>query len=241
MADTLFDAPVTPEIDPEKDYFSEQVGEGKKYKDQTAAGRALVEKDNHITRIESENAEMRSALLKSKSMQDLIDQMAAQRPTPPVIPPVTIPAKAGDPEPQTQPKVEDLVRAEVNKITAIKTSSDNRKRVAEVLRANYGPGFKTVLEQKIEALGVGPEFIDNLAGNSPQAVLQLLGISETVRPTTVAAPATRTNPGTSGQNGAKNFAFYENMRKTDKAKYFSSRNTQEMITALETQGDDFYR
>lgn len=231
-------------VDPDKDYFSELVGDGKKYKDPVAAGRALVEKDAHIKTIEQENADLRAEVSKRKAMQELVDQIGTRTNPPPASQQNNQNAQGVAPQVQSQPKVEDvqtLVRDEVAKIATASQQSTNRRKVADVLRSQLGPGFAKSVAEKAAELGVGTQFIDDLAGRSPSAVLSLLGISET--PTRAQTPAAglRANPGTANRGSQKNFAYYDAMRKTNPSQYFSSRNTQEMIAAAADQGDAFYQ
>lgn len=238
--ESIFDGADQVIIDPEKDYFSELVGENLKYKDTKAAGRALVEKDLHIQKTEAENAVMREELSRRKSMQELVDQIASRPPETPVTPKVTTPEEAEGRNNSTQPKVEDLVDAAVAKRAKVRAESDNRSKVAEVLRSNYGPGYATVLREKVEQLGLGQKFVDDLAGQSPQAVYRLLEISETPTTTPNLATAVRTNPGTVRGN-AKNFAYFEKLRLANPGKFLTSKQQQELFAAAADQGDDFYR
>lgn len=244
MADTLFGADNTPVIDAEKDYFSELVGEGKKYRDAPAAGRAIIEKDQHISTIETENAQLRAELERRASVQSLIDKIAAApaRQAPddannqqrnPVDPPLTT-AQA-----VSQPKVEDLVRNEVSKLDLQRRESANLTSVANALQAEYGPGFSSVLANRTAELGMDQKEVDALAKKSPQAVFKLLGIDGSKTPNP--APAARANPGTAGRTNTKNFAYYENLRKTAPQKYNDPRGYAEMMKTAEQMGDDFYR
>lgn len=237
--ESLFDGADQVIVDPEKDHYSELVGEGKRYKDNQAAGRALVEKDVFIEQLKKEAAEAREAAQKAKSMQELVDQIESKRANPAANPPVTTPETVVDPNPNPATKVEDVVRKLLSEHSETQRASDNRRKVADVLRANFGPGFAKVLAERAEAMGLGQKTIDDIAGRSPAAIFQLMGVSETAKTNVAAAPAVRTNPGAVAGNNKKNFAYYENIRKTDKNRYFSL--TQEMIEQATAMGDDFYR
>lgn len=244
MTDSLFDG-TTPPVDPEKDYFSELVGEDKKYKDPRAAGRALVEKDNFIEQLKVENAQMRDEITKRVGMEALVDKITAARTTAPTDSENNQNRNVESPPTREQPaapaaSVETTVDQILTKRFAERTASENRVKVANVLQSQWGPGWAKVLSEKAEALGVGTNFVDDLAGRSPQAVFQLAGVTEAPVTRGATAPALRTNPGPN-VGGRKNFAYYDQLRKTDPTKYFSLRNSQEMMAAAVDQGDDFYR
>lgn len=237
--ESIFDEPDQVIVDPEKDYFSEQVGEGRKYKDTLAAGRALVEKDVHIARIEAENALLRDANTKSKSMQELVDQIRTRENPPAVTTPVTIPDNAADPNPLNATKVEDLVRQAVDRRDADKIAAANRTEVMRVLRNQYGPGFAALLKERADELGVGQKFVNDLAERSPAAVFKLLGLDNIPRAQNAAQPA-RANPGTVVGGTRKNFAYFEKLRIANRGGLSPSQNEDAVNEAI-AQGDAFYR
>lgn len=239
MADTIFDGPDQVLIDPEKDYFPELVGEGKRYKDTQAAGRALVEKDAHIAKLEAEAALAREEITKRKTMQELIDQVNTARTKSPDPEPGNQPPRREDSPPITpQPKVEDIVRKALDEQSQADRAKANRNQVTETLQREWGPGYLKVLKDRAAALGLGPEFVNDLAGRSPAAVVQLLQV--TGQPAQVTAQPVRANPGTA--NGSKkNFEHYEKVRLANPGKSLTARQMQEALAAATEQGDDFYR
>lgn len=237
--ESIFDEPDQVLVDPEKDYFPELVGEGKRYRDTQAAGRALVEKDAHIAKLEAEAALARDEISKRKSMQELIDQIGSRSTTPAVTTPATIPDNAADPNPINATKVEDLVRQAVDRRDADKTAAANRAEVTRVLRNQYGPGFKAVVEATLDTLGVGQKFVDDLAARSPAAVLKLLGLDAPSRTQNPAQPA-RANPGSVVGGTRKNFAYFEKLRIANRGALTAAQNEDAVNEAI-AQGDTFYR
>ena len=64
-----------PEIDLEKDYLAELVGEGKRYKDPQVLARSAVEKDNFIERLKTEGAQLRAELNTRIKYEEFLDKL----------------------------------------------------------------------------------------------------------------------------------------------------------------------
>src|SRR4051794_16092193 len=82
MTDLFNDSDDTPDIDQNKDYFSELVGDGKKYKDSQAAGRAIVEKDAFIERLKAEAHGLRQELNTRLKLEEVVDRISSASKSP---------------------------------------------------------------------------------------------------------------------------------------------------------------
>lgn len=237
--DTLFNEAGDPVIDPNKNYHDELVGEGKKFADDNDLARGKAESDLFIAKLAAENASYREELTKRKSMEEFVNQIEQVRSKPPA----TDNNQNPNGQVPTLPSTVDIP-SEVEKVIEARLARDrqsqNLEHVASVLEANLGPGFAQILAQRAKDLGVGLKFLDNLAQEQPKAFFALVGVPETPSRTQAPAPGARTNPGSlNGQK--KNFAFYEQIRKTDPTRYNSLSNHKEMMEQLRVQGqEDFY-
>jgi hypothetical protein len=248
--DELFksDVPADLQIDPNKDYSADLIGDGRKYKDVPAAAKAIVYKDAHIAKIEAENAAAKAeleALRRDRealpSLQSLIDKLSAER-NEAVPPQGNPPARQEATTPTTIPStvdVETLVEQTLERRTATQQAQSNQRVVAEVLEKNFGPGWAAVAAQKAKELGVGPQTLEELAKKQPKAVFKLLDVSE--NPQRQLNPVAGIRSAPSNDAGRKNFDYYEKIRKADPARFNTWRMHQEMIKELSEQGDDFYR
>lgn len=239
MPDTLFDD-TTNEVDPAKNYHDELVGPDKKFKTDEELARGKFESDAFIPKLTAENAELRAELERRKTMEDFINQMEALRTTPPSNNGNNQRLNEESPTPPSQPVDLD---SEIERVLTVRQTKDrevqNLNYVAEVLSQNLGPGYATILAQKAKELGVGLKYVDELAKTSPKAVFSLFGVSETVTKAPNAAAGMRINPG-SASGLKKNFEFYEQIRKTDPTRYFSTAVFNEMSDQLREHGEAFY-
>lgn len=242
----LFQTNDLPTIDPEKDYFSEFVGEGKKYADPKAAGRALAEKDLFIERLKRENAGVRQELATRASLEDIakkIDEKVAQ---PPQSPP-----NHGDDRREPEPKavspdpkdLEAKIAELINQRERQNALQSNERLVHERLRKAYGDNYQLRVSQEAEKLGVGTDFLSGLAREQPNAFFKLLGVDEERRPQQdIPAPQNTFRP-TGGSTGEKTFyGYYDLIRQKDPVQYWSPRVQNEMMKQLEELGQEaFYR
>lgn len=224
------------QIDPQKDYLAELVGEGKKFADTQALARGKAEADAMIKRMIAEQAALRTELERRKAMEDLVKQLsevnAQQREveTPPPVAPVS---------PTNQPPVD--IQAEIRKVFEQRTQAErenaNLELVAKVLEERLGPGFAQVAVQKAREIGVGPQFLDNLSRTQPKAVFKLLDIPEQVTQTRAPVQTLRSAP----SNGeVKNFAYYDKLRKEKPQVYNSLAIHKEMMANLEALGPEAF-
>ncbi len=245
--ETLFDNAPDPEItvDPNKEYLPELVGEGKKYKDPEALAKKAIHADAHITKLESELRQLREAQNASLTMQEFLDKMEAAR-NKQVDPNLTNTNSHEGQNPDnnntlTKEQVEALIKANLAEISSKTKQESNFDRVVNVLTEQFGPNYSVVLRDRAKALGVGNQFLDNLAREAPTAFFAAIGVNPDKAPeqTRTAAQPLRTNPGQVGQP-KKNFAHYDKIRKENFALYNSPALHREMMQALAEMGDDFY-
>jgi hypothetical protein len=243
----LFTDQVDFEIDPEKDYFQELVGEGKKYKDPVAAGRALVEKDAFIEKLKreaqaerEEAARIREELNSRQTLQSLIDQIKTMR--------TTERPDGGDHSPErpdpnqttnSGPDIEKVVETILEQKTRQSVEKANAARVVEVLKQNFGPGYAEVLRKKVRELGLDEDLLDRLAKTNPSAFFKLVDVSETPKAPSNPPQSLRKSPDST--SGTRNFEYYEKLRRTDRDRYWSPEVQAQLIKDAAALGNDFYK
>ena len=222
-----------PTIDPEKDYFSEYVGEGKKYKDTKAAGRALIEKDLFIEQLKKEAEEARQELRSRLSVEEALTKLREQ-------PKANEEGQAhqapqgGDGARNDAIDIDKLVEEklaareqELQNKTREQREQENLNAVQERLREVYGPNFAAKVKEEAEKLGVSTQFLTETGRREPKALYKLLDLDTQrgYRDITNPAPAASrvntsgmTNPG----NTERTLSYYEKLRKEDPKRYWSA-------------------
>lgn len=137
-----------------------------KYTDVLTALEALKYSQEHIKTLESENKALKDENLKHQTMEEALDRITTE--------------KNQNTQP-TEPSKKDIdveelrkiVREENSNLTKENQAKQNRSSVSSSLISKYGTAEKAIeaFSKKAEELGVTYEFLQDLAGNSPKAVL----------------------------------------------------------------------
>lgn len=241
MADDVFDGPTEPVVDENKDYLQELVGEGKKYSTPQELAKAAVHKDQFIEQIKRENAEMREALSKRNNEEEFLSRIEK------VVQPKS-------PEPQDTPVRRDDVKSaitpeDVEQIIeqreAKRKREENLTSVMSKLQEVYGDQYKSRVQSQAQQLGVGTDFLTDVAAKNPQAFYKLLGLDQQPRKDDIFSPPPRTQvtTTTSSPSSQKDYQYFQNLRREKgDSWYFSQRTQQEIWRAAkeaERQGKQF--
>lgn len=137
-----------------------------KYKSVQDALKALAASQEHIKRVEADNAKLRETTLKSTVLEDVLKAIQ----TPPA------PAPAAPPQTKDQPDIATLVAQSVAQIEATKTATQNTNEVIAKMTELYGDTASESFYKKATELGMSNAEINILAARSPKAVFTLFGI-----------------------------------------------------------------
>lgn len=237
-----------PQFDDSKDYLNDLVGEGKQYKDHAALAKAVAFKQHHIERLEAENALARQEIDKRVSLQDVMDRMESlsqarpvgdNRPAP-VEPSHQAPAVSLDPN-----KVTEIVSEKLSELRENERRTANVSHVREELAKRFGPSFDTAVKARLNELGIGEKFANDLARNEPKAFLALFperqiapadqALRQAAPPESIFNPA----PASHAPTGKK-FSDYMALYKKDPAKFLSPAIQLEIDREAARQGASFY-
>lgn len=228
------------QIDPNKDYYAELVGEGKKFKDNTALAKAKVESDAFIERLQKENAQAREALKNSLSMQAFLDKLGQQT--------RTVPA---EPNSQVTPPVEpnavnkglslEEVQSFLEQREKISKEETNLNKAVEAAKKAYGANYGQVLAQKAQQLGVSQEFLTSVAKSSVPAFLEIVGVKEAVPENTQVFPQSSvSSQRPTNTSTEKTKKYYDDIRQKDMQLYLSPRIQNEMHDQALKLGEAFF-
>lgn len=243
MADLFSKTPTLPEIiDPNADHYTTLVGEGKKYRDNSALAFAALKKDEHIRNLEREQEELRKELEKRLTMEDFVDKMktsTSQAPQP------RTPSNA-DQQIQSE-RVDNSIKPEdIAKLVDEKLQDrlrqneekENLLKVKQELMKHWGNDYQAKLKIAAQQLDVSEGFIDNLGKTHPDALLRLLEIRESKNSEYVAPPRSGNAPvlNSDPKNlGERDWKYFEKLRKESPSTYFS-RKVQSEIHRLAMEG-----
>jgi hypothetical protein len=235
------------ELDSNKQYFEELVGEGKKFKTPEDLAKGKYHADQTINILERKLDEMRNDYKRldennkaSAKLQDLIDQLTAK--SNPTQDNNTQSSSESQPAVLDESKVSALVMAEMHKAKQAEREDENYKLVEKTLREKFGNNYKTILQEKTETLGLPKELINNLARQHPTVLFKTLGLDE--QPSTnnmfQAPPRSawqKDNFAPSTQK--RTWSYYQELKKKTPNLYNDQKINQQMIEDYKALGKDF--
>lgn len=214
-----------------------------KYKDNNGIVKAVEHKDQFIIQLKTEQAQLRAELETRIKNEEFLDKMNSF---------ISGTNAKGAPSPQddtsdnktltptvTPQDVERLLEQRDDK----KRQEDNLVMVERKLAETLGPNSGSKLKQRAIELDMSENDLVNIAKQNPKAFFQLVGVEERSNQTFTPPPRNQLNTEFKPSNntyGQKNFSHYEELRKTKPNDYWQPRIQNEMMKALETQGDAFY-
>jgi vacuolar-type H+-ATPase subunit I/STV1 len=227
--------------------LNDLVGEGKKFKTPDDLAKAKLESDRFIEKLQNEQRELREELNKRLTIEDALRK--AQEAGVQVEP-----RQPSEPAPVPQRQNEQLnISSEVEKVITKREQEskfrNNLETVFSRMTDLYGNADKAaeVISSRSRELGMSVNALQQMASENPKAFFQLLGVQDkpqgapqtsswnNVKNTTAmknAAGSTTTVPGT--------YKYYEEIRKSDPAAYFSPRVQLQMDKDAREKGEKFY-
>lgn len=233
-------------FDPDKDWAAEYLSEGGKFYDpdpevaKKKIARAKAEADYTVKMREREQAELRKDYLSlreeytaAQSLKEYIDQLTTQ-------------AHTSNENNQT---VNDVERPalNLNELESILEQRETKKREDENLRKvqsklvdRYGPNFTQHLKAQREELGMSAEEVDRMAKSNPTAFEKLF-LSTTQHEEYSPPPKSSSRSDSfAPRTQKKNWAFYEDLRKTKPSVYWEPKTINQMHEDRKALGADFY-
>lgn len=235
MPDNLFDQTVSnvPLIDETKDFLSELVGEGKKFKDAKELAKGKAYSDAHIQTLEQTLAQIREELKTRKTAAELIDQIN-QRRTPDSNP---IPDNRNlDADTQNNNKSgmtsEDVERMFYERELQ-RQRNDNLTIASQKLRDLHGDTAAGALQAKAQELGLDTAYLKNMAQEAPNAFLALFNKPTPVTQDVFNAPPSNSFRPPVGSTLTEKWSAFNGVKKTDPNKYWSSAFQRKIMEAGE--------
>lgn len=255
MTDNLFasnktDAVESTEDQPQDSYLERLVGEGKKFKDPESLARGKAESDAHIARLEKELADQRAELRSRIALEEALEKLTKQssnatsttsNATPQEIVNASTNESASLTEDRVKNLVSELIAVETTKATRQQNLAETQRQLEEV----WGKGYVSHLKAKAQELGVGEEFLNDLAAQKPKAFLTLVGADKKSQGNSNAGlppqGSTRFNSSDSSVAGIRTQSYWSQLRKTNPKEYFSDKATIQRHRDAQKLGDAFFK
>lgn len=232
----------TPQLDPNKDYLAELVGEGKKFKDPTELAKGKAYSDAHIATLEATLNNMRQELAQRKTTEDLINRInQLQQPQ------QTQTLQQDNQHLQQGEQTKGLTLEDVQKLLGERDVQSQRafnlNSATQKLREQFGDEATRVVDQKAQELGVGKEFLKGIAEQTPNVFLALFaGAEAPTKPNNLFnAPSPSSYRPQDGKPLQETWKTLNALKATDPNKYWSSQYQRHLMAAAEkAQADGRY-
>jgi len=234
-----------PQIDPNKDYLEELVGEGRKFKSNSELARGKAESDLYIEHMKARMDELRQDYTKlheeynagpklketlDQYMQELKQSQGATQPS----------GQEDKPSVLDETKLADMIKQHIAANKQLDSEDSNARTVESKLQATYGPNYKQLVSQQIASIGMTSDFFNDMARKYPDALMRTLGIEGQRQQENFQAPPTSTRGSDPFAGPTKRTnAYYQKMRQTDPVRYRDPKTQDQMFKDYATLGDEF--
>ena len=242
MTETLLDNS-NPEI---KDYLSEYVGEGKKFKDAETLAKAKYDSDQYIKTLERQKDELREDYLKMREesmsqakLKELIDQLEAKQKSS-AITPNAPDMDVQKPQPFDPKEIEGLVSKSIQAHEMTKTQEQNFNFVKSKLKEKFGDNYQAPLKQQMDNLGLTEDYVNEMARKFPNAFLRTLGYDAPPQDNKFQTPPRSEVAGFAPVvQQDRTWSWYQNLKKTDPKTYHDQKTSVQMHNDAIRLGDRF--
>lgn len=218
-----------------RDFLSELVGEGRKFKNPSDLAKGKIEADTFIEKLKSENATLREDLSARKKLEELIEKLA------------TTPNHNDDGSQHNQTAdIDEILEQKLSEYEQRKQRQQNLDFVKNKLKEYYGDDYVTTLKSLTKDLGLTNEAINEIAKSHPHAALKLLKTESRQTDVKYSTPPVSSvnigvNPGSSNSSGERNMSYYDKIKNADKKKYWSKEVQAQMHKDAVRLGEKFFQ
>lgn len=149
-----------------------------KYETVEQALDALKASQDHIARIEQENASYADKVKENETLQETIKRLSGNMNTDEKLVPKT-PDNSGQSVEAAEELVKKILNQQLDERNAVTTAVNNLKQVNDMLISRYGDKANEIVVAKAKQLGTTPEKLKNLSASDPKLVLELFGNTST--------------------------------------------------------------
>lgn len=233
------------DIDENKDYEAELVGDGKKFKTTKDMAKGKYLADRQVEVLTRRMDEMREDYLKAQdelktraSIESMLDQIATRDHS---TNRDDTTMRNEDKKPVLDPdQLDSLIDTRISSYEKTRIQQANRAAVEAKLKERYGNNYKSVLSKQVEELGMSAEDVDSMANRSPKAFFKTFGLDKTETETFEAPLRNNQRSSFTPDTGEKRtWSYYKKIRKSDPTQYYTAKIHNQMLKDMDILGKDF--
>lgn len=246
MTTSLLGNPDDNQLDPNKNYLEELVGEDKKFKSVDDLAKGKFMSDLHIATLEQRLDEMREEYKRAaeqakaaEKLQDLLtrlenqDDLSSRENTQNS---KEDSKTALDPE-----QLESLIASSISKRETSRKQEENFNLVMEKVREKYGDSYARTLNEQAKEMDLSADEVDNLARRNPKLFFKTFGLDENRSVESFQAPPGSSKSTTFAPKVQKRtMSYYRDLRKTNPSLYFDRKIAVQMDKDALALGEAFF-
>lgn len=233
------------QIDQNKNYLDELVGEDKKFKTIEDLARGKAEADMYIEHFKKSQDELRQDYNRvreeyntGQSLKELIDQLKSNKQSDTN---GTQFVQEDKSDTLDLTKIGELVASQIQATKQQEKEEANFSNVQAKLLEAYGPNYAQTLKQQVSQLGLTADFVNDLARKHPQVLYKTLGLDAPRQNENFQAP-----PASSARSdhfapnvNKRTWSFYEKLRKSNPTEYYDPKTQDQLFSDARSLGDSF--
>lgn len=246
-------SPAIVQVDPDKDYLTELVGEGKKFAEVTDLARGKAEADLFIEQLKEENASFREKLKEATTYDKLMNDLTSAKTNGENPNDNSSNQENPSDEPGadgvtfTQEQIDQLLEQKLSEHQSRARQAENVQKVQSEFIDRFGDKASIVLRSIGESNGLTSDELREMSALRPQVVISLakqMEVPQTNETPDLFSDATprattdqfRTVPDT----GFKTKAYFDKMKKSDPQRYLRPETELEMHRLALKNPDRFF-
>lgn len=220
-----------PEIDPNKNYLEELVGEGRKYKTVEDLAKAQFHANSYIPHLNREMDELREftrSIQQDRTERANLEQRLTELQNMLTSSGNTPDANEETPKPSNldPQQLEEILEKKLTEREKLRKEEENYNTVVEKLKERYGSDYVRSLQEDTESLGLTPDYVNELARKSPKALFRTLGFDQPKGKDLFQAPPTtdrRSGTFTPSGSDKRTWSYYQNLKKENPLVYLDPK------------------
>lgn len=231
------------ELDDNKNYYDELVGDGKKFKTKED----LAKGDYHasmtvevlkrkLDQLRNDYDETRKENMSRAKLEELIDKLGNNK--------LASNEDTLVNEVKNKPEfdltqIKSLVSEEIKQNERSRREQANFNLVESKIKERFGNGSNEFLKQQMDILKLDVDGLNSLAKSNPELLIRSLGLDVPVKQEGFQAPP-RTNNAFSPKGPQKRtWSYYQELKKSNPQLYYDPKNNRQMIADHLAQGEAF--
>jgi len=216
---------------------------GEHWSDPEVIAKGKVEADRFVSDLKRQNEELRSELQNQQKLDELLDLIKSQNTKPD--------DRGGSLDHEEKENItrssgpsEDDLRDLVKKYVSEREVTTNREKNASVveteLRKRFGDKAPSIIAKQARDLDMTIQEVEALAADRPKAFFKLMGLDQQVnQDKQVLQGSVRRSEGTTSTGQARDWNYYQDLRRKSKNQYFSAAVQRQMAKDRAELGDRF--